>query len=213
MIPLLFLTLLAPAQECRSSEFDPGPLSMEQAFREGTDADVRGAWDRGWGRAVASLSYSDSTGLRVRVYSEEGDSAEMASIAGILDESLIVQLREDEPLRLLIHDGSDFDLRTVDEFTTCSPQIRDRLTAANDLREVVRGRNIRETTVLRPWVRVDVDGRVVEARLDQGSGSFSLDAAVLDLVRGWRFEPARNEGIPVMVWVAFPVTLRAGRGG
>jgi TonB family protein len=208
MLSLFLLGLALPIQRCVSDTFDPGPVSVEAAFGSEIRTTVQERWDPGWGRAVATATYSDSAGVRVRVYSQAGDSTEMARFADLFTEALVVPVSEGAPLRLLIHDGSDLVVQTVAEFTVCAPEFSDRRNAGVELGRMARRFRIRETTTLRPMLRIDIEGRVVDARLDESSGSFELDAAVLELVRGWSFEPAENEGVPVSVWLRFPVTLR-----
>ncbi|MCL7713920.1 energy transducer TonB [Stenotrophomonas mori] len=55
-------------------------------------------------------------------------------------------------------------------------------------------------------VRVDVDagGRPLDARIIQRSGSRELDRAALAAVRGWRFEPARSNGQPMVGSLEIP---------
>jgi TonB family protein len=50
-------------------------------------------------------------------------------------------------------------------------------------------------------VLVDEDGRVTQARLQQGiPGQTAIDNAVVEAVRGARFRPATKDGIPVKMW-------------
>lgn len=53
-------------------------------------------------------------------------------------------------------------------------------------------------------VRIDVhvgtDGRVIDIRLRQSSGSAMLDRTAIDTVRRWRFTPATVDGQPVAAW-------------
>lgn len=49
-------------------------------------------------------------------------------------------------------------------------------------------------------VRVGIDGRVLDVRLRQSSGSALLDHTAIDTVRRWRFKPATVDGRPVAEW-------------
>jgi len=49
-------------------------------------------------------------------------------------------------------------------------------------------------------VHVGLDGRVVEIRLTESSGSDRLDNAAQEAVRQWRFIPATVDGQPVAEW-------------
>jgi protein TonB len=54
-------------------------------------------------------------------------------------------------------------------------------------------------------VEVTADGRAGSVRLAQSSGFALLDAAALQAVRRWTFEPARNLGLAVASHVEVPV--------
>lgn len=213
MLSFFLAALALLPQQCVSDEFEPGATSIEQAFGPSIQERLLERWNPAWGRALAIVSNSDSIGLRVRAYSENGDSADMAEIVTVLHDALAVDVPADEPLRLLLHDGFEFAPRAVAEFTTCAPKIKNRTALGRELGEVARRFRIRETKVLRVMLWIDIEGRATEARLDQSSGAFDLDAAVLDVARGWSFEPAQNEGIPVPVWLRFPITLQTSGGG
>ncbi|HEY1252716.1 MAG TPA: energy transducer TonB, partial [Thermoanaerobaculia bacterium] len=50
-------------------------------------------------------------------------------------------------------------------------------------------------------VQVDENGKVIEARVQQGlPGVDQVNAAVLAAVRNAKFEPATKNGIPVKMW-------------
>ncbi|RPH61611.1 MAG: energy transducer TonB [Burkholderiales bacterium] len=49
-------------------------------------------------------------------------------------------------------------------------------------------------------VHVGADGRVIEVRLKQSSGSALLDRTAIDTVKKWRFKPATVDGQPVAEW-------------
>lgn len=54
---------------------------------------------------------------------------------------------------------------------------------------------------------VDIDGSVQDVSIVESTPSGVFDDAVLEAVRGWRFEPARHEGNPVAVRVRQPLTF------
>ena len=62
----------------------------------------------------------------------------------------------------------------------------------------------------RVMVRVLVNeaGRPERIELGEGSGSSLLDQAALDVVRQWRFVPARRGQTPVSAWVLVPIVFR-----
>lgn len=57
-------------------------------------------------------------------------------------------------------------------------------------------------------VEVGTDGRAQRVETLTGSGSPRLDAAAIDAVRRWRFEPARLGSSPVAAWVRVPINFR-----
>ena len=51
------------------------------------------------------------------------------------------------------------------------------------------------------FVQVDENGRVLEARLQQGLANQDLvNAAVMAAVRNAKFDPATKNGIPIKMW-------------
>jgi protein TonB len=62
--------------------------------------------------------------------------------------------------------------------------------------------------VVRVQVLVDVTGRVVRALVARTSGDESLDAAALEAVDDWRFEPARHGGVAVESWASVPIKFQ-----
>jgi protein TonB len=52
---------------------------------------------------------------------------------------------------------------------------------------------------------IDKRGMIVDLRLKQTIPDSDLNEAVLDIIRSWRFDPARKAGVPVSVWK--PVTI------
>jgi protein TonB len=60
-------------------------------------------------------------------------------------------------------------------------------------------------------VRVSSAGTVESLRVSQSSGFSRLDAAALETVRGWRFEPARRNGAAVPYEVEVPIRFNLRR--
>jgi protein TonB len=54
------------------------------------------------------------------------------------------------------------------------------------------------------------DGAVGEVRVERSAGHPALDAAAIEAIRRWRFEPARRGAEPVEVWILLPVRFTLG---
>ncbi|MEQ8785827.1 MAG: TonB family protein [Pirellulaceae bacterium] len=61
------------------------------------------------------------------------------------------------------------------------------------------------TGLVKLRVRVGIDGKVRAASIYRGSGHAAFDEAALDVIRRWRFEPARQAGVPVEMEIAVPI--------
>lgn len=61
------------------------------------------------------------------------------------------------------------------------------------------------TGLVKLRVRVGVDGRVRAASVYRTSGHAAFDRAALDVIRRWRFEPARQAGVAVEMEIAVPI--------
>jgi protein TonB len=68
-----------------------------------------------------------------------------------------------------------------------------------------------DPTVMLVHVRVDVGGRVSEARIARSRPP--LDEPAMRAARQWLFRPALRNGRPVPVWIAIPVRFVASSRG
>ncbi len=95
------------------------------------------------------------------------------------------------------------------------PEILDRAAAAAlfpaHYPPLLRDAGIGGTATL--WMYVDERGRVLNSITNVSSGHPDLDAAAHTIMRQLRFEPARNRGEPVAVWMMLPVTFSASAAG
>lgn len=57
-------------------------------------------------------------------------------------------------------------------------------------------------------VRVGVNGRVIEARLERSSGYADLDKSALREARLWRFVPGTEDGRPTPMWTHVPIKFQ-----
>jgi periplasmic protein TonB len=69
-----------------------------------------------------------------------------------------------------------------------------------------RRAGIQGTTLL--GVFVGADGRVGDVVVRESAGHPDLDAAAIDAVKRWRFEPGRRGNEPVSMWVLLPVQFK-----
>jgi protein TonB len=72
--------------------------------------------------------------------------------------------------------------------------------------ESARRAGVQGTTLLK--VHVLDNGRPVDITVEESAGHAALDQAALEAVRRWRFEPARENGKPVALWVLIPFEFR-----
>ena len=72
--------------------------------------------------------------------------------------------------------------------------------------ELARRRGIEGTVLLK--VRVTEQGRVETVQVERSAGHPTLDQSAAEAVQRWRFEPARQGGVPVAIWVLIPVEFK-----
>ena len=73
-------------------------------------------------------------------------------------------------------------------------------------------RRLGEEGTVRLNILVNPDGSVARLELARSSGHPRLDRSAMDTVQSsWKFEPARQGGMPVAAWVIVPIqfTLRS----
>lgn len=92
----------------------------------------------------------------------------------------------------------------VERFTDARPRYRENRSPVYP--GTARQRGYEGDVLIAAEVRAD--GRVGSVRVRRSSGYASLDAAALDAVRVWRFEPARRLGIAVAAWVEIPIRFQ-----
>lgn len=60
-------------------------------------------------------------------------------------------------------------------------------------------------------ILVGTDGQASQVRIERSSGHSILDRAALLAVRGWRFHPARVDGIAREAWIVVPINFSLER--
>lgn len=81
---------------------------------------------------------------------------------------------------------------------------------APDYPPIARSRGLEGEALLR--VLVAADGRAAQVRIEHSSGHSILDRAAVQAVRGWRFHPARVDGVAREAWIIVPINFRMDRG-
>ena len=62
--------------------------------------------------------------------------------------------------------------------------------------------------VVKVRVLVGEDGKAQEVTVSRTSGDAALDAAALDAVRMWRFQPAKRDGVALRAWAVVPIEFK-----
>ncbi len=76
--------------------------------------------------------------------------------------------------------------------------------------QVANDAGIEGTVIVQAFV--DENGQVQETVIYKGIPNTGLDEAAVDAIKGVTFEPAKQEGKPVGVWISFPVKFRLDDG-
>lgn len=130
---------------------------------------------------------------------ESADSPVMLDEAGLQQQATVVA-------------SDTIDIRTAPTFTpfTEAPSIRNReeviSAMARSYPPLLRDAGIGGT--VRVWFFINDQGIVEQVRLDESSGHEALDEAALNVAGVYAFEPAKNDGKDVPVWVTFPITFQ-----
>lgn len=206
------LSAQIPEQCIQHYEWEPSdqPLSTVMDSAAATER-IEALWSDNWGHAHAYVSF-DTVAIRdsLYVFMDDGFPDAKHLIHTELRELLVPNGSADNTMRVFIGDERGPGLRSVAEFHTCAPEI------------VNRSRVLRVLGLLRPQTRVQPirlalrisrEGEVLETRVEESSGDVDFDLRVANIVKAEaEFRPAYREGIPVSVWVAFPVSVSFGAG-
>ena len=106
-------------------------------------------------------------------------------------------------LRSNLADGPTFTPFTAAPQLRNTPEVRDALDG--EYPPLLRDAGIGGT--INVWFFIGPSGQVIETRIQKSSGHPALDSAALRVAAKMRFGPAMNDGEPVHVWVAFPITF------
>jgi len=191
------------AQECRALDTPKRTPSLNQILDSvALVADLSGGRAIDTAGIALGLAYPERTGPPIVNTVEPGDSAKVSGDLGRRIQALL-RVRGAEPgTTLRLHVRSAADIR-VERSILCPPVSSD---SAALMRVVVasgRGGAIpthRWSSAIR--ILVGVDGRVLDARLQPGSGRADLDRIVIEPVFATRWRPATLDGRPVKAWLA-----------
>jgi TonB family protein len=110
-------------------------------------------------------------------------------------------LGEFHGLRLRVHTRDPVSV-TLEHSEYCAPQ-EHPVMSSRQLREVINDQELPAITTSGRWtirVRVGANGKVLETRLVESSGSRVIDDLMLRDAESLRFRPATLDGLPVAVW-------------
>lgn len=221
---LLLLCAVCPASlaaqnSCQTASY---PADLSLASRVDSAAfmgSINPSWFDGEQLALLLVRY-DSLGepssARVHSRSHQGLHPQSDSIAAAYLNAVRPGVSE-RAGALVLSKGSGLAPYFSESLERCQPKIKnvremqDRVTQALRRMEPEARRTMSRSGRFRAsiWARVDTDGSVIETRIGQTSGNLAVDKAMYDAVSGGaEFEPGTIEGIPVSVWVRFPLTIR-----
>ena len=169
-------------------------------------------WAPETGLVLTRMGY-DSTGVQtpVTVYSETLSTAQDSSLRVVLAEAAPKSGDPRDVLLFFIGDEAGPNVRRVRRFEACPPELLDRNELTGRLQQVSRGLQLSGRTTVLLSAYVLTDGSVGEIRVQESSRDFDIDFTAVEVVRTASFEPARQEGFPIAVWIAFPVTFEPPR--
>jgi len=201
------------ADDCTSElRRDGRPLS-DMLDSTALSRELASMWDASAGLTLATVAY-DSVGARdtASVMSMHGSPAERDRWAGVVGRLAPVNAFPRQSLRLVIGDENGLALRRVSTFAGCPPSLRNREVMVGAIENEASTLQLVGPTTVQLYVLVGEDGLVREIRVNRSSSNIEADAAATRVMRTATFEPGRVEGIPVSLWVSFPVTfVRAPR--
>jgi len=169
------------------------------------------AWSNVGGTVLGTLA-RDSTG-----------SAGADIVSDILDpealnelEPVIIGHMRDLPVGdtayVVLLDRSESTPRRVAKWSECPPAVLNSRSIAQDLVDRVGALPISGVQRLEVALKVGPDGRILERRIERSSGYLQLDQAMFDALGIAQVRPGNIAGIPLLVWLHFPVTVELSPG-
>ncbi len=205
---------------CESGSWTPGHLALDAYLDSAMLTTALPAqWNPEWGRVIATFEHDDAReGDRVWIGTSAPEVQGLDVVAAWLVQSRRgAALTESDPaLMVLVGDGGEFDLRSV-EFTSCPPTLTNPAAVSAALQEL-RGElrshyNNNQLERLQTTVEVQVSetGFPIDVRFPESTGIPHYEEAVPGLLRSvGEFEAGKIEAIPASMWVSFPISFTIG---
>jgi len=112
---------------------------------------------------------------------------------------------------VVLLDDSGPGPRRVEKWSDCPPAILNVRSVVRDLADRARPLPIAGVQRLEVAMQVGPDGRIRRRRIERSSGYLQLDQATFDALGVAQIRPGSVAGIPLLVWLNFPVTVNLGR--
>ena len=141
-------------------------------------------WDPESGLILATMSY-DSTGVQspVTVYSESLSTAQHGRLQDVLAEAAPRRGDPDDVLRFFLGDEAGPNVRRVQGFEICRPELLDRNELTGRLQRASGGLRLRGRTTVLLMAHVLTDGSIGEVRVEESSGDFDIDFTAVEVFR------------------------------
>jgi TonB family protein len=119
------------------------------------------------------------------------------------------QLEPGQFVNIVLGDGAGIGVRRVERLRRCGPYLANQLQLEKKVLAEANVLGIDQARRVSLTILVQADGTVGDARVERSSGRLDLDLAAAKVIRAAVFDPARVEGIPISLWVTFPLTFLA----
>jgi len=156
--------------------------------------------------------------LLILTYDENGEPNPPSLLSAVSDEVLRESLwravegairpgpsRTDPEVLMFLGDGSGPQLRRVDDFASCQPQIQNGPELQRQLGNLSRGLGLTRPMATTFRVQVRIDGSSGPAQIERSSGDSLIDDQARLIVEAARWSPAMIEGVPIPTTAQFPV--------
>ena len=204
------------AQRCRTESPERTGTLSDFLSAEGLEL-LESGWTRTWGRTVGLIRAErewetppeDPRARYALVLTSAGaPEAELRALERTLQDQVERRPDEGERVAFFVSEGDSVDVFRVEALAECPPEILNKDELAAALRRRAMNFRDRREFVVKVLARIDATGRILETRVDESSSVIEVDAAAVEIARTARYRPAESEGIPVAVWLSYPITFR-----